>query len=141
MVDEQDVVYLSTEASVTENLRRVSDTPHTRYPLVGADESELEGVVYVPSVIDRIDDLKAGEVTFGEIAAPPMTVSADTTVSDAIDQFQAERQELALVLSEGEVVGLLTATDALEAVMGEMEDPLDREHRSEQLPRGRETPG
>lgn len=43
-------------------------------------------------------------------------------------RFQAEGQELALILSKGEVVGLLTATDALEAVMGQIEDPLDREH-------------
>jgi IMP dehydrogenase len=54
-----------------------------------------------------------------------MTLSADTTVSDAFDQFQAQGQELALVIQDGEVVGLLTATDTLEAVMGQLEDPLD----------------
>jgi len=30
-----------------------------------------------------------------------MTVTADATVSDVIDQFQVEHQELALVFSEG----------------------------------------
>ena len=30
--------------------------------------------------------------------------------------------------ADGEVVGSLTATDALEAVMGDMQDPLDVEH-------------
>jgi CBS domain containing-hemolysin-like protein len=130
MVDETDVVYLSTDASIEENLQRVSETPHTRYPLVGEDPEAVEGVVYVPRVIDQIEELKAGDVTFADIAAPPMTVSEDITVSDAIDRFQAESQELALVLSEGEVVGLLTATDALEAVMGELEDPLDGDGRS-----------
>jgi CBS domain containing-hemolysin-like protein len=138
MVEEADVVYLSTEASIEENLRRVSETPHTRYPLVGSTPEEIEGVVYVPSVVSRMDELNAGEVTFADIAAPPMTVSADTSVSDAIDRFQAERQELALVMAEGEVVGLLTATDALEAVMGELEDPLDGSGRSD--PSGAGTP-
>jgi CBS domain containing-hemolysin-like protein len=70
-----------------------------------------------------------------------MTVSADTSVSDAIDRFQAERQELALVLADGEIVGLLTATDALEAVMGELEDPLDGQHRVDRVSRGDATPG
>ena len=139
MVDEADVVSLSTDDSVEENLRRVSETPHTRYPLVGEDLAEFEGIVYVPSVLDRIEELRAGEVGFADIATPPMTMSADTTVSDAFDQFQAERQELALVLSEGDVVGLLTATDALEAVMGELEDPLD--HESESGRTGRATLG
>ncbi|MFC7204192.1 hemolysin family protein [Haloferax namakaokahaiae] len=130
MVGADDIVSLSTACSVEENLTRVSETPHTRYPLVGADADEFVGTVYVPSVVDQMDELKAGTVDFETIAAPPMTVSADTPVSDAIDQFQAERQELALVMSDGDVVGLLTVTDALETVVGEFEDPLDRPTRS-----------
>ncbi|ELZ98109.1 cbs domain-containing protein [Haloferax mucosum ATCC BAA-1512] len=125
MVNEADITFLSTEASVEENLRRCSETPHTRYPLVGADAEEFLGIVYVPSIVDQMDGLKAGERSLADIAAPPMTVSASTSVSDAIDRFQAESQELALVLSDGEIVGLLTATDAFEAVMGELEDPLE----------------
>jgi CBS domain containing-hemolysin-like protein len=124
MVDRADTTVLSTDAPVEENLRRISETPHTRYPLMSGDEGFV-GVVYVPSVVARMDALEAGETSFAEIAAPPMTVSADTSVSDAFDRFQAERQELALVLADGETVGLLTATDALETVMGELEDPLD----------------
>ncbi|ELZ34444.1 cbs domain-containing protein [Halogeometricum pallidum JCM 14848] len=125
MVAESDAVYLSTDVSSEENLRRVAETPHTRYPLVDGALESVEGVVYVPSVVDHIDDLRAGEITFADIAAPQMTISAETTVSDAIDRFQAEQQELAVVFADGDAVGLITATDALEAVMGELEDPLD----------------
>jgi CBS domain containing-hemolysin-like protein len=135
MVDEADITFLSTDAPPAENLRRVADTPHTRYPLLGPD-GEFVGIVYVPSVVDRVEALKRGETTFAALAASPMTVSADTSVSDAIDRFQAERQELALVMADGEVVGLLTATDALEAVMGELEDPLDRAARVDRPSRG-----
>ncbi|MFC6952924.1 hemolysin family protein [Halorubellus litoreus] len=127
MVDASDVVAMSTTASVDENLDRIRDTPHTRFPLVGDDLTDFRGVVYAPSIIDEFEALKAGDRSFEDIAAPPTTLSPETTVSDAFDQFQAEDQELALVFEDGEVVGLLTATDALEAVMGELEDPLDRE--------------
>jgi len=141
MVDRPEITFLSTALSVEENLRRVSETPHTRYPLVGPDAEEFVGVVYVPSVVDQIDALRAGDATFAGIAAPPMTVSADTSVSDAFDRFQAENQELALVLSDGEIVGLLTATDTLETVMGELEDPLDRADRSDRPGRGHPSSG
>jgi hypothetical protein len=40
-------------------------------------------------LVDNIGGLREGTVTFEEVAAPPMTLSADTTVSDASDQFQA----------------------------------------------------
>ena len=125
MVPADDIVALSTERSVADNLARIRNTPHTRFPLVGDSLAEFHGVVYAPSIIDHYDALRDGDATFADIAAPPMTVAADTSVSDAFDQFQAEEQELALVLQAGAVVGLVTATDALEAVMGDLEDPLD----------------
>jgi CBS domain containing-hemolysin-like protein len=126
MVPTEELVVLSTTASVEENLERIRNTPHTRFPLVGEDLTDFEGVVYAPSIIDHFEDLQAGRRSFAEIAAPPMTLAAETNVSDAFDQFQAEDQELALVIEDGTVVGLLTATDALEAVMGELQDPLDQ---------------
>ncbi len=139
MVDADEITALSTAVPVEENLRRISETPHTRYPLL-TDDGEFVGVVYVPSVLDRIEDLRAGDATFADVVAPPMTVSADTSVSDAFDRFQAEGQELALVLADGETVGLLTATDALETVMGELEDPLDRADRTDRPSPGGATP-
>jgi CBS domain containing-hemolysin-like protein len=126
MVDADEIVALSTTASVEENLAAISATPHTRFPLVEGSLTDFRGVVYVPSILDNIDALRDGDVTFADIAAPPTTMSPDTRVSDAVDQFQAEGQELALVLEDGDVVGLLTATDTLEAVMGDLEDPLDQ---------------
>ncbi|RLM56766.1 HlyC/CorC family transporter [Halobellus sp. Atlit-31R] len=125
MTPAEDVVFLRTTDSVAENLDRIGASPHTRFPLVGDDLDDFRGVVYVPPVVANVDDLRDGTTTFEEVAAPPMTLSAETDISEAIDQFQVERQELALVLDGGEVVGLLTATDAFEAVMGDLEDPLD----------------
>ena len=125
MTPTESIVSLTTTASVEENLDRIRDTPHTRFPLIGADPSEFEGIVYAPSIVSRFDELRDGDVTFADVAAPPMTISADASVSDAFDRFQAESQELALVIEDGAVVGLITATDAMEAVMGQLEDPLD----------------
>ena len=127
MTPVEDVVFLSTEESIAENLRRIGDNPHTRLPLIGDDPADFRGIVYVPSVIDRVDDLRDGTASLEDVAAPPMTLSPETPISEAVDGFQAERQELALVVDDGEVVGLLTATDAFEAVMGDLEDPLDVE--------------
>jgi CBS domain containing-hemolysin-like protein len=140
MVDREAITFLSTAHSVEENLKRVSETPHTRYPLVGDEAEDVQGIVYLPRVVDKIEELKAGEITFADIAAPPMTVSANTSVSDAIDRFQAEQQELALVMSEGDVVGLLTATDALETVMGQLEDPTDTQSEPTRRGSGNTTP-
>ena len=131
MVPLDDVVALSTAADDETNAHRVSETPHTRYPLVGDGFEELLGIIYVPELLRATSESDGGELLGGvdleAIAAPPVTMSADTSVSDAIDRFQAESQELAVVLEDGEVRGLLTVTDALEAVVGDIRDPMDEQ--------------
>ncbi|MFW5919397.1 MAG: hypothetical protein ACOCSF_04275 [Halanaeroarchaeum sp.] len=42
----------------------------------------------MPAVIDRLDELRAGTATFGDVATPPMTIDADTPISDVVDAFQ-----------------------------------------------------
>ena len=125
MVPAEDVVALSTEVDSGENFRRIEENPHTRYPLIGDDLTDFRGIVYSPILTRHHDDLTSGETDFADLAAPRMTLSPDVDVSDAVDQFQAENQELALVIEDGDVVGLVTVTDLLEAVMGNIEDPLD----------------
>ncbi|MFB9823284.1 CNNM domain-containing protein [Halobaculum roseum] len=126
MVPPEDIVSLSTGNTTAENLATMRDHPHTRFPLLGDDGEEFLGIVYVPAFIRDVDVLDDPDLDLREMAAPPMTLSPDATVSDAIDRFQVEGQELALVVSDGEIRGLLTATDAFEEVMGELEDPMDR---------------
>jgi len=126
MLPPEKIVALSTADEDAENVRRLEEHPHTRYPLVGEDLTDFVGVVYTPMLLRHRDELAAGEVDFAELAAPPMTLSPDADVSDAIDQFQTESQELAMVVEDGEVVGLVTVTDLLESVMGDIEDPIDQ---------------
>lgn len=127
MVPADEIVALSMTIDPETNLERIANQPQTRYPLIGDDLTDFRGIVYVPILTEYREDLLEGDVTFADIAAPPMTLSPDVDISDAIDQFQAENQELALVIEDGAVVGLVTVTDLLEAVMGDIEDPLDQE--------------
>jgi len=125
MVSPEEIVSLSTEDTTEENFRKMEERPQTRYPLVGEELTDFRGIVYTPVFVRHRQELADGTIDFEELAAPPMTLSPDVDVSDAVDQFQAENQEFALVIEDGEVVGLVTVTDLLEAVMGDIEDPLD----------------
>jgi CBS domain containing-hemolysin-like protein len=128
MVPAEDIVTLSTAVGSEENFRRMEANPHTRYPLIGDQLTDFEGIVYFPILARHREELATGDVDFAKLAAPPMTLSPDVDVSDAIDQFQAENQELALIIEDGEVVGMVTVTDLLESVMGDIEDPIDIEY-------------
>jgi CBS domain containing-hemolysin-like protein len=125
LIPAEEIVALSTAVDAEENLRRMAEHPHTRYPLVGEDLTDFRGIVYSPVLARHREDLVDGDLDFTALAAPPMTLSPDADVSDAVDQFQAEAQELALVIEDGEVAGMVTVTDLLESVMGDVEDPID----------------
>ena len=126
-VPPDEIVALSTEIDTEENLRRIEESPHTRYPLVGDDLSDYRGNVYVPMLPHRGEELvdDDSDVDIESVASKPLEIDLDTSVSDAIDRFQAANDELALVTDDGDVVGLLTVTDAVEEIMGELRDPMD----------------
>jgi len=125
MVPREDIRPLRTTADPETNLERMAANPHTRYPLVGETMTDFRGIVYAPVLFQDREALANGSVDFESIAAPAMTLSPDVDVSDAIDQFQAENQEMALVFEDGSVVGMVTVTDLLESIMGDIEDPID----------------
>jgi len=128
MIVPEEIVALSTEDDPESNFQKLEEHPHTRYPLIGDDMTEFRGVVYSPALFNHRENLSSDNAAFTDLAAPTMTLSPDTDVSDAIDQFQTERQELALVIEDGEVVGLVTITDLLETIIGDIEDPLDQDN-------------
>ena len=130
MISSEEIVALSTEDSPESNFRKLEEHPHTRYPLIGEDLADFRGIVYSPALFSHRERLSSGNSAFTELAAPTMTLSPDTDVSDAIDQFQTERQEMALVIEDGDVIGLVTVTDLLEAIIGDIEDPLDQDDPS-----------
>ncbi|WP_256686101.1 CNNM domain-containing protein [Halococcus qingdaonensis] len=125
MVPREEIAALSTTNTPAENRAIIEKSAYSRYPLVGDSLQDFRGVVYLPAITTRFTELMDGDLAIEELATPPMTLPADEEVSDAIDRFQEENQELALIEDDGEIVGLLTATDAFEEVMGELEDPTD----------------
>jgi CBS domain containing-hemolysin-like protein len=128
MVPWPDAVALSTAADLHETLQRMRTHPHDRYPLLG-DERDVVGVLYMTRVFRHLPELERGDTTLVDIAEPPVWVDPDLPVSDLIDRLQQEQQELALVREGDRLRGLVTATDAFEAIAGELEDPEDVDRR------------
>ncbi|WP_332899052.1 CNNM domain-containing protein [Haladaptatus sp. CMSO5] len=141
MVPRESIVTLSTTNSLAENLDIIAENPHGRFPLVGDSLEDFEGIVYVPALLQDLEAVTDGSITLESIASEPLSIDGRTAVSEVIDTFQAENQELAFVTEvpdaaadaddvTGSVVGLVTATDAFEAITGDLEDPLDKDATS-----------
>ncbi len=106
MVARSDIVALSTTDDFETNMDRIDGMPYVRFPLIEDSVDSFIGVVYAPTVLHNIGMLYSAHTTLEVLATPPLTVAANTTISDFIDRCQAENQELALADADDDIVGL-----------------------------------
>jgi CBS domain containing-hemolysin-like protein len=123
MIARENTVIIDATSSTDDLLAILTGHEFVRYPVV--DDGEPVGILYSPGVFKHIDALKAGETTVSELAAEAVTVEEDLPISKFVDHLQDAQQEAAFVCRDGEWVGFATATDAFEAVLGDLEDPFD----------------
>ncbi|MEU4570667.1 hemolysin family protein [Micromonospora sp. NPDC023956] len=102
---------------------------HSRAPVVrhgGLDDAV--GVIHLRDLVGVPDDRP-----IDECVRPPMLLPDSLPVVDALRQFKAERQHIALVVDErGAVDGIVTLEDILEEIVGEIYDETDRDVRAVQ---------
>jgi CBS domain containing-hemolysin-like protein len=127
MIAREDVVALSTRNSLEDNLQIAADHVHSRFPLIDESLDDVVGTVYVASLLRDREALRDGQKSLADLAAAPVVVPAETSISRLIDYLQKREQELALVEDDDRIVGLITITDAFEAIAGDVRDPLDRD--------------
>lgn len=136
MVPRSEVVALSTSDDLHETLHEMRAHPYNRYPLLNPDWENVYGTLYMTAVFRHLPELERGDTTLTEIAEPAVWVEPELPISDLIDRLQQKQQEIAIVHAEEGPRGIVTSTDAFEAIAGELEDPADagRRDRSRQDP-------
>lgn len=127
MIPRDQIKYLSTQKSFDENLAIIRDSMRNRYPLVHGSIDNFAGILYTPEILGRINELQKGEITLDDLDHYDMAVPPKLKVSDLIDRFQSNKQELAIVKEDDKVIGMVTLTDAFEEIVGSAQDPIDDE--------------
>jgi CBS domain containing-hemolysin-like protein len=120
---------------------RIVEEQHSRVPVydvkpgIIADPDRIVGVVYSKDV-SRIMHFRAVTLGLGGAVAPSLTlrqvmrdvfVVPETKLAvELLQEFQTRRRQIAVVVDEfGSTVGIVTAEDVLEQIVGELEDEFD----------------
>lgn len=124
MLPRGDVVFLSTEATLEENLRTAQESGHTRFPLCDGDLDRVVGLVHIK------DLFRAGEIPsdLRQIARPIKFVPETTPLDVLLARMRGEQLHLAAVLDEyGGVPGIVTLENVIEEIVGPIQDEFDAE--------------
>jgi putative hemolysin len=113
------IIGLDLDDPLPENLARIVGGDHHYYPIYRGDWHDLAGVIPVKDVVAM---MMAGQtVDLKRAAITPLYLSESVSVARALDRFKQSGTHVALVIDEfGTVAGMLTLTDALEAIVGEL---------------------
>ncbi|GAB3734740.1 hemolysin family protein [Silanimonas algicola] len=116
------ITWLDANAPLEENLATMRETPYSRYPVYRGSDAEVLGVLEVKSLTGRLG--QGGSVDLFATLKPVLFVSESTQSMRLLEIFREEQQTMALVVDEyGEVIGAVTASDLLGAVMGRGQAP------------------
>ena len=124
MLPRQDVIYLSTDRPLAENLRLARRSGHTRFPLCEGDLDHVIGLLHIKDIFHRERPLTSLTEVAREIAFVPETLELDRLLK----RMRTERFHLAAVIDEyGGVSGIVTIEDVIEEIVGSIQDEFDVE--------------
>ncbi len=100
--------------------RVMLESPHTRFPVVRGDFHEVLGIVRAKDVL--AERLRSGAIDLKAHLTPPVFLPETMRGLDILSRFrQSPRVHLALVVDEyGDVVGMVTAADVFEDLVGDL---------------------
>lgn len=120
MVPRGDVVVLDTTLSFEENLKRIDASDHARFPVVQGSMQNILGIVNARQLLSLV--AHGGKPDLKHNMQPVLYVPETLTGMELLDNFRSSDVHMACVIDEyGEVQGIVTLKDLIEAITGEFQ--------------------
>lgn len=118
MVPRSDVVVLDLDATFEDNLRRIEASDHARFPVVRGNLANVLGVVNARKLLSRT--VRGAAPDLKQHLEVPLYVPETMTGMELLDNFRSKELHMAFAIDEyGEVQGIVTLQDLIEAITGE----------------------
>jgi CBS domain containing-hemolysin-like protein len=125
MVPRPDVVALSGAMTLDEAIEQALIAPYTRYPVIGEDLDDVQGVVHVRDLF-QAQRQDGEDRRLRDLARPAVIVPEGKRLDELLAEFRRTKSHLAVVVDEyGSTAGVVTLEDLLEEIVGEIADEYD----------------
>ena len=125
MIPRAQMVCLQADDSPQEILRKVVESGHSRFPVLGDSGDEVKGILLakdlLPLVLEGLDNF-----VLDKVLRTATIIPESKRLNVLLKEFRENRYHMALVIDEyGGISGLITIEDILEEIVGEIEDETD----------------
>ena len=126
MIPRSQVVSVPADASSDEIVKLVSQSSHSRLPVLGENVDDVKGILLAKDLLQIAIDNQNDTFEIPQIIRRANFVSEDKRLNVLLKEFRETRQHMAIVIDEyGSMCGIVTIEDVLEQIVGDIEDETD----------------
>lgn len=134
MVPRADILAIEADTPIRDALSFLAKEGHSRVPVYRQTLDDVLGLVHIKDLAVLINDQRDIATKLSEVVRKVLFVSPALRVLDLLLEMRLKRTHMALVVDEhGGIDGLVTIEDAVEQIVGEIEDEHDTEDTAPQM--------
>jgi len=113
-------------ASAEDVVRLARETGHSRFPVIGEDWDDVDGLVHVKRAI-AVPHERRGDVPVSALMVDALVVPESIRLDPLLLMLRGAGHQMAIVVDEyGGTSGVVTLEDVVEEIVGEVSDEHDR---------------
>jgi CBS domain containing-hemolysin-like protein len=132
-----EMVAVPAEASLEEIVQTAVEHQYTKLPVYGESLDQILGVIHLKDLMGAIHGDRSEAKSARDLMRETIFIPENARIGALLNLFRARQRHLAIVLDEyGGTAGLVTLSDLLEEIVGEVGDPFVFEPEVQPLPDG-----
>ncbi|MBC7483028.1 MAG: HlyC/CorC family transporter [Rhizobacter sp.] len=126
MIPRAEIVWLDAGGSSADVLKVIADEEHSRYPVCRNGLDDVLGIISAQTLLQQV--MQGKPLSLSEGLQSAVFVPETLSGMELLEHFRASSSQLVFVVDEyGEVQGMITVRDVLEAITGEFTTPTDED--------------
>jgi len=136
MIPRGQMVVLDHEDTVPEIIQKITDSGHSRFPVIDDDKDDVVGILLAKDLLQLSLD-QSHEFEINEYIRPASFIPESKRLNVLLKDFRLNRSHMAMIVDEyGGVSGLITIEDVLEQIVGKIDDEYDEDEEVDIQPHG-----
>jgi putative hemolysin len=119
MTHRSDIIWFNLDDNEEKIKEKIFQEPHSVYPICDQEIDNIKGVISIKDLYISPDN-----VLFKELMQPALFVPENNTAYQVMEKFKQSKIHSCFIVDEyGSILGMITLTDIMEAIIGDMPQP------------------